>query len=277
MQLTTTTSTLPSFPENSTTWDAVRYWIAMSERFARASLASQVMAGFSLLELHASLKMRSGRRTDLLNLPNDLVGSIPSQQSPQSHSWPALVKSHTGLSDETARNYMKMATGVKKRWADLPIRDRLHTLMSVPASQWQEEDAKLITEAVHKATDGLTQMDFMWSLGLAKKPGSGPRGHNKPTQTSQPGQSGPSVDPAADDDDDDELLTEFRNDMRVFTGADDDTLIRCSTETLTKHLAEVEAYTIRIREILSRRKTIAQRGVKPAAARAASAPKRIDL
>lgn len=113
-------------------------------------------------------------------------------------------------------------------------------------------------------------------LGLAKKPGSGARGHNKPTQPSQPGQSGQSspVDPTEADDD--ELLTEFRNDMRVFTGADDDTLIRCSTETLTKHLAEVEAYTIRIREILSRRKTIAQRGVKPAA-RAASAPKRIDL
>lgn len=251
-----------AFPAQNNSWDAVRYWVGMSVRLQQANLACQVMAGFALKELHDSLKMRPGRRTDLanlpndsagsaLNLPNDSVGSKNAAQPSQPMSWPDLVKREAGVSDDTARNWMKMADGVKRQWKKLPIRDRLNTLMSVPPSQWQDTDAKLISDAVHKATDGRTQLEFMWELGVAKKPqGSGARGRNK-------GEGGRPKDMDVDaEDTDDELLNDFRSDMRMFSHADDQTLRKISTAELVKHQAEVTAYASRIAQILKTRKQI---------------------
>lgn len=241
MQLVKTSFDFPAQANN--TWDAVRYWVGMSARLKQADLACQVMAGFALRELHQTHKIGPGQPKK--ELPNDLVISHRSQ------SWAQIVQAEVGVSDETARNWMKMADGVKSRWKKLPVRDRLSALMTVPPSQWSEPDALLISEAVHKATDMRTQAEFMWDLGIAKKPqGSGARGR-------KPGEGGRPKDLDMSEDTDDALLNEFRADMRLFTHPKDATLQKLSTAELLKHQAEALAYSSRITEIIKRRKAIA--------------------
>ncbi|MDE2099093.1 MAG: hypothetical protein KGL39_17700 [Patescibacteria group bacterium] len=146
-------------------WDAVRYWAGMSARFAQATLACQVMAGFSLRALRDDYGSHQGKRND--TSPNDS----------ERLGFQEMVRRETGLSDDTARRWINMADGIKARWKKLPARDRLRALMSMPPNQWSEPDVKLIGDAVHKATDGRTQLEFMWELGLAKRPqGSGAAG-----------------------------------------------------------------------------------------------------
>ena len=251
MQLTTTTPL--AFPAANNTWDAVRYWASGAERFSQATLACQVMAGFALKELHQANKISQGKRTDL-NLPNGLVSSHDGK------SWPEIVKAESGISDETARNWMKMAEGVKARWKKLPIRDRLNALMTVPPSQWAESDAKLISDAVHKATDGRTQLEFMWELGIAKNPGGG-RGR-KPGDGGRPKDMG-----MCDGDEDDHAIDEFRGDLRLLSHPDEESLDRMSTGALLKHQEEVTAYAAKISTILKRRKALAMKSTNAPAQR----------
>lgn len=251
MQLVTTTPL--AFPAESNTWDAVRYWVGTSARFAQASLACQVMAGFALRELHAASKIKPGNpnpETGRGNqLPNDSVIDHGGK------SWPEIVKAEAGISDDTARNWMAMADKLKSKWKKLPIKDRLSALMTVAPSQWQETDAKLISDAVHKATDGRTQLEFMWELGIAKKPqGSGARGR-------KPGEGGRPRDLDIEGEDDDGLLNEFRCDMRLFTCDLDDTLRKLSPSALSKHREEAVSYLARIDQVLKARKAAA---AKPA-------------
>ena len=149
------------------TWDTVKYWADLSSKFQHASVAAQVMAGFALNELHKRHAIKPGARTDL-NLPNDSGGS----EAPK--SWPDLVKEQAGISDDTARNWMHMAEGVKAKWKKLAPQDRLKALMAVSPSQWSEKDMKLVCDSLHKVTDGKSQLDFMRELGLAKKPQGNP-------------------------------------------------------------------------------------------------------
>jgi len=243
-----------AFPAENNTWDAVRYWAGMSLRFKQADLACQVMAGFALKELRALHGPRQGQRSDLKpTSTNDSskLGTSPAVTSTNDSSklgFQEMVLKETGISHDTARNWMKMADGIKSRWKKLPIRDRLHSLMAVPPSQWQDDDAKLITDALHKATDGRTQLEFMWELGLAKKPqGAGARGR-------KPGEGGRAAN--LDVGDEDELLKEFRFDMKLFTSPNDTTLQQVSTATLLQHRDEAAAYLQRIVEILKRRKQL---------------------
>jgi hypothetical protein len=149
------------------TWEAAKYWADLASKFQHASVAAQVMAGFVLNELHKAHGIKPGARTDL-NLPTELGGS----EAPK--SWPDLVKDQAGVSDETARKWMGMADGVKKKWKKLAPQDRLKELMAVSPSAWTDKDMKLVCDSLHKVTDGKSQLDFMRELGLAKKPPGNP-------------------------------------------------------------------------------------------------------
>jgi hypothetical protein len=249
--------TLPNqFPEHApNSWEAVHFWSQNSARFQHASLACQVMAGFALNELHKHYRITPGNPR-----PETGRGRTPDQFTNDSlidrqNTWSDLVQQHAGVSHDTARNWMRMAKGITARWANLPIKDRLRALISTPASDWQEADTKLISDAVQKATDGLTQMEFMWELGIAKK--AGPRRGRKPGDGAGTTRPTPPIDEAKSDNDNEDILIELRHTMRLFTDPGDDFLRGCSTECLRVLSQECEALAQRIKAILAKRAAIA--------------------
>lgn len=165
------------------TWDTVKYWADLAAKFQHASVAAQVMAGFGLLELRKEFGTNPGKRTDLAarcdtTSPHDAErldqGISNSSSENDSLNWPARVEKFAGISDDTARRWMLMASGIKARWKKLAPQARLKELMTVPPSQWNEADTKLVTDSLHKVADGSTQIDFMRELGLAKEKSGGP-------------------------------------------------------------------------------------------------------
>jgi hypothetical protein len=74
---------------------------------------------------------------------------------------------------------MWMAQGIKAKWKKLAPEARLKELMAVPPALWSEEDTKLVTDSLHKATDGMTQIEFMRELGVAKLPPGNHNAHGK--------------------------------------------------------------------------------------------------
>ena len=149
------------------TWDTAKYWADMAGKFAHASVAAQVMAGFALLELRKKHGTRPGKRNDLVTSPNDS----------ERLNWSDLVKQHAGITDDTAAKWMNMATAIRAKWKKLAPQARLKELMAVSPTQWNELDVKLVSDSLHKVADGQTQLDFMRGLGLAKLPaGAGATG-----------------------------------------------------------------------------------------------------
>ena len=151
------------------TWDQVRYWANIATKFQQASLAAQVMAGFELAELKKEHGFQRGG--DRRSNPNDL-GLKTSGAS----TWEELCREKVGISDETARNWINMADGIRARWKKLAPEARLKELMAAPISHWSDSDVKLVEESLHKVTDGATQLEFMRELGLAKQKSGNPDG-----------------------------------------------------------------------------------------------------
>jgi hypothetical protein len=163
----------PSVPSISG-WDGVRYYADLAGKFERAKLACQVMAGFELIELRKAPSIRQGRRTDLTS-PND--------SEKLQTTWPELVKEFAGISDDTARNWMAMAAAVKPRLAKIADGpDRLREILALPPSAWDSPAIELVSSAVHKITDGKSQLEFMFDLGLIKQSAAG-TGGARPAKT----------------------------------------------------------------------------------------------
>jgi len=147
-------------------WSQVKHWAGLAANFAHASVASQVMAGFGLIEMRKQFNSQ-GKRADLATSPHDVAKL----------GWQETVEKEVGISDETARRWIAMAEGIKARWKKLAPQKRLMELMSVSPNQWTDDDTKLITDSLHKVADGSTQLEFMRELGLAKLPqGAGATG-----------------------------------------------------------------------------------------------------
>jgi len=157
------------------TWDTVKYWADIAGKLSHAFVAAQVMAGFALLELRKD-HGNQGKRTDL-----EADASATSPNDLERLDWPNAVKKYAGVSDETARTWMKMAEGVRSKWKKLAPQEKLKELMAVPPTEWSDKETKLVCESVQKATDGLSQIEFMRELGLAKKPShnAAPKGGQK--------------------------------------------------------------------------------------------------
>lgn len=148
-------------------WDTVKYWADAAAKFSHASIAAQVMAGFALLELRKH-HGNQGKRTDLAGAAPTHPG--PAANNPEKLDWPDLVKQYAGISDDTARNWMKMAEGIRTKWKKLGPQEKIHQLMAVPVAEWNEKQIADVQTAIQKATDGMTQTEFLREIGLAKKP-----------------------------------------------------------------------------------------------------------
>jgi hypothetical protein len=136
--------------------DAVRFWDNLAAQFARGSVASQVMCGFALIEVREqSGFVQGGFRGQK---PKDLGVD----------TWEDYLEETFMMSDETARQRMNMAKGVKSDFKKLGLGDRFRALLATPPSAWSEDDTKMLSSSLAKVTDGLTQTDFFRKLGLAK-------------------------------------------------------------------------------------------------------------
>jgi hypothetical protein len=137
---------------------SARRWVDMAQRFARCTLACQVMAGF---ELEAIKKARGVRRG----------GDRRSNPSVPGLIWEEFVRQEVGISADTASVWMRMADAVRPRLKKLPgAGEMLREILARPVAELTEAQAGLLAETVRKICDGRTQMDFLIELGLAKAP-----------------------------------------------------------------------------------------------------------
>lgn len=149
------------------TWDGARKWRDAAVRMEQGKLFCQVMLGFELLALRATLGVEHGKKTD------------SSQIGKSSDNWVDLIEQELGLSRTSAYRMMEMAEAAKVRLKKLPeLRDFDPTTQAVAALPEKQQSA--LTTAVKKLTDGTTQVDFMRDLGIAKLPqGGGATGRAK--------------------------------------------------------------------------------------------------
>lgn len=141
-------------------WDRVRQYAQAAREFGRAQVACQVMAGLELLELRKRHRVTTGKHVN------------------EGPSWPDLVAEHAGISDDSARRWIAMAEGVRPRLKKLPgVGALFRELLERPLHELTVEQHHLLEQAVHKATDGMTQIEFLRELGIAKlPPGHGVKG-----------------------------------------------------------------------------------------------------
>lgn len=141
---------------NPKDWDLAKKFTRGAEQFERCKVACQLLAGLELIGLYKKYGIKRGG--DRRSNPNHL-----------GLKWEDLVKKQLGISDETARNWMGMAKAAAPRlkkiggFKDLP-------LLELAPHAWPENQQQLLEKAVHKITDGKTQLEFMFELGIAKKP-----------------------------------------------------------------------------------------------------------
>jgi hypothetical protein len=171
--------------------DRLRQYAVQSDRFARASLAMQVMAGFELTQIQSqSPYTRGGRRNPKSN-PHDagltknahnsavLAQTAPANPFEAWPTWEAFLKGVLGISADTAGRWMAMAENARHRlkkldgWGAL-VRD----LMERPIADLNPEEVDVLSRAVAKITDGRTQLDFLAELGIVKRPGNPALGGN---------------------------------------------------------------------------------------------------
>lgn len=144
-------------------WERAKRFVTAATLFQRASLAAQIMAGLMLIDLYKAYGIKKGKRTDL---PHN-AGS--------SESWPDAVRKRLGISDDTAYRWMDMARAAKPRLTKGDI-DLGAILEKNPGALTQAEQ-ELLQKAVHKISDGKTQLEFMLECGAVKAPqGSAARG-----------------------------------------------------------------------------------------------------
>jgi hypothetical protein len=156
----------------------IKSGIDAAGRFEKCKLACQVITGFDLIELRKLHGRTEGGRPET---SKRLGGFQP---------WDDFVKGEFGISDETARTWMKMAEKAKPRLKKLGLGNAkgLAQLLEKSPSQMNAEETGILTSAVTRLTDGLTQLDFMRDLGLLPKipklGGARPKG-KKPTPEEQ--------------------------------------------------------------------------------------------
>lgn len=169
----------------------LRQYATQSDRFARASLAMQVMAGFELGQIKAeSPYTRGGRRTPKSN-PHDAgltenahnsAVLVKNEQANPFEGWPTwegFLQGVLGISADTAGRWIAMAENARPRlkkldgWGSL-VRD----LMERPIAALNPDEVDVLARAVAKITDGRTQLDFLQELGIVKRPGNPKLGGN---------------------------------------------------------------------------------------------------
>jgi|GEM_PF-3428420 len=148
-----------ALPQIEQQWQRAKRYVESATLFQRASLAAQIMAGVELTALHKAWGV--GRGGNRRSKPHS-VALIP--------SWAEAVKTQLGISDQTAGRWMEMAAAAKKRLSkgdlDLGALLEKHPGALTPAEQ------ELLKQAVHRISDGRTQLEFLLECG-GVKPGQG--------------------------------------------------------------------------------------------------------
>lgn len=156
-------------------WGRVRRYSEAARQFGRAQVACQVLAGLELIELRKQNRVRAGRH---------VADGAP--------TFADLVAEHAGISHDTAHRWIAMAEGVRPRLKKLPgVGALFRELLEVPLHRLSVEQHHLLEQAVHKATDGMTQIEFLRELGIAKQPAGhgatgGDRGGRRPPKSLVP-------------------------------------------------------------------------------------------
>ena len=172
--------------------DRLRQYATASDRFARASLAMQVMAGIELSEIkRQSPYTRGGKRTPksnphdagLTKNANESASLVKIAQGSDPFAgfatWDAFLADNLGISADTAGRWIAMAEAARPRlkrldgWGSL-VRD----LMERPIATLEPSEIDVLAKAVAKITDGRTQLDFLQELGIVKRPGNPSLGGN---------------------------------------------------------------------------------------------------
>lgn len=146
----------------------VRKYLDAAQKFARCSAAMQVMAGFEMVELKkAGGWVQGGRRGQK---PKDLGFA-------EHDTWEDFCAKQLGISGETARTYIAMAEAARPRLKKLQgFGGVLEEILQRPVTQIEPEKGEILNQAVHKLTDGKSQLELFREWGLAKKapvPGTG--------------------------------------------------------------------------------------------------------
>lgn len=217
--------------------DAVSFWDHMASQFARGSVASQVMCGFSLIELREQAGIKRGGDRKSGSKPN-VFGF---------DNWADFIEKTYQFTDQTATNRIRMAESVRSDFKKLGLADRFRALLQTHPSQWAESDVKLLSDALAKCTDGMTQGDFLEKLGLIKKTNRG-----RPPDCTAGGNSTRS---------DGELdanaiaFADFLADVNLF-GEDDDTVMAATDSPKLYSLVNaLNILTQRLDKILNARKS----------------------
>ena len=152
-------------------WKLARRYIDGAAFFQRASLASQIMAGFVLLELRKKWGVQQGgdRKSAAFQKSKPHDGVLIFE------SWDVAVKRNLGVSASTGYRFMDMAKGTQKR---LPKGDTgLRNILARYPGMVTPAELELLEKAVDKISNGQTQTEFLLECGITKAPqGSGARG-----------------------------------------------------------------------------------------------------
>ncbi len=144
-------------------WGAIRKYAEAARQFGRAQVACQVMAGLGLLELRKQHAPRRGRRA---------------AHAEGKASWDDVVAEHAGIGKDTATIWMKMAEVVRPRLRKMSGAGELfREILRRPIGELTESQQLLLQDAVHKVTDGYSQLEFLRELGICTQPaGHGAKG-----------------------------------------------------------------------------------------------------
>lgn len=140
-------------PSIEPSWDMARKWAETAKRLQRGVFWSKAMAGIQLIGLREQHGTNQGKRRDLGTSPSSL----------EKLDWPDLVKREMGISDETARLWMRYGEQVIPALKQFPD---LAQLADKPVSRWSHDEVTLVGEALEKIGDRKEQKDFMAALGV---------------------------------------------------------------------------------------------------------------
>lgn len=151
---------LPPFPVAvAGTWDGARKWRDASVAMERGKLFCQVMLGFELVALRATIGLQQGG--------DHKTAEGRSKSQSGTLIWDEALERELGLSRTTAYRLMEMAEAARPRLKKTPeLRDFDPTAQPVALLPAPQQEA--LESAVKKLTDGSTQARFMRDLGIAK-------------------------------------------------------------------------------------------------------------
>lgn len=140
------------------TWDGARLWLDRAKAMQEGVLYCQVMVGFELLALREGHPETRGRKP---------AGGKKSHVE----TFFTAAERETNLSRPTIYRLLAMAEGAAKRLkasGGVLLKDFDPTNQPIALLSGAKRDA--LSGAVKKLTDGLTQQEFLFDLGLAKVP-----------------------------------------------------------------------------------------------------------